>query len=70
MSNHENPRLRDLRDRATAVGEIVSVTGETITIGGIFSPGLTIPLHPGSRVVVLTEDDLSAIGGPDPEFDL
>jgi hypothetical protein len=61
MSHHENPRLRQLRTDATAVGEIVSVTADEITVCGIFSPGLTISLHPGARVVIVTEDDLLAM---------
>jgi hypothetical protein len=57
MGCYENPVLRRLQSEAAAAGEIVSTDSETITIRGIFSPGIVIPLHPGARVFVLTEDD-------------
>jgi hypothetical protein len=53
----EHPTFRRLQAEATAAGEIVAADAETITIRGVFSPGIVIPLHPGARVFVLTEDD-------------
>lgn len=61
MSRNENSELEYLRDSATATGEIVSVTADAITVGGIFTPGLgTYDLRPGARVLILNEDDAIA----------
>ncbi len=53
----ENPELAYLRTEATAAGEIVSADANSITIEGSFTPGIVIPLHPGQRVLVFTEDE-------------
>lgn len=66
MAN-EHPTLQKLWAEATASGEIVSVTADSITISGDFSPGLgTYELRPGARVYVLNEHDAISLV-PNPE---
>lgn len=63
MSREEDQTLRDVRAAATAYGEIVSATSDTITIQGWFTSGIAIELHAGARVVVLTENEAIALLG-------
>lgn len=70
MSSNENPILRDLHARATAVGEIESFTTDAITIRGPFTGGVGIALRPGVRVFILDEDTAIAIMPRQGEVDL
>lgn len=52
-----------------ASGEIASSNESAITIDGPFTPGLSVQMRPGRRVVVLTEDDyLDLVAGRTVEF--
>ncbi|WP_041324851.1 hypothetical protein [Mycobacterium marinum] len=53
----EHPYLQQLHAQASAAGEIISADTTTITVEGQFPPGVVIPLHPGARVFILTEQD-------------
>lgn len=57
MSRSEDPTLIDLENAANATGEIHSMTGDSIEIRGIFTPGQALVLRPGARVFVLAVDD-------------
>ena len=54
---YENATLRQMRADATASGEIVAATADTITVEGQFGGGIAIDLRPGQRVFVITEDE-------------
>lgn len=57
MSRSEDPTLIDLENAASATGEIHSMSGDSIEIRGIFTPGQALVLRPGARVFVLAVDD-------------
>ncbi|GLE58625.1 hypothetical protein NJBCHELONAE_39350 [Mycobacteroides chelonae] len=57
MSRSEDPTLVNLETAASASGEIISMTGDSIEIQGIFTPGQALVLRPGARVFVLAVDD-------------
>lgn len=57
MSRAEDPILRELEYDASAVGEIHSITTDSIEIRGIFTPGQSLTLRPGVKVFILTADD-------------
>lgn len=55
--------LRQLRNDLTGHGEVVSVTADSITIEGSFGHSIPMPLHPGARVFVVSEDEALGMMG-------